>query len=137
MRRTLPCLGALAGVALAASLAPAQYYPAPLSRPRAPDACGPGFYYCDPCGPSYYPSYYLVPPFPPVSGVMPPPGFGSKSGSGSGLGGPAGFAGNGVEGGAPPTFVTHPYARGPRDFFMFTEVQREKIKLERRPVLVP
>jgi hypothetical protein len=67
--------------------------------PQAPDAChGGGFYCTNPYGQSYGPNYNIRPPFAPYSGVG-APGFG-------------GF-------GSQIVFPTHPYARSPRDFFMY------------------
>jgi len=121
MKAAIPWLGAVLGAGLVVSLAQAQYYAPALHYPilPAPDACGPGFYCYGPCGAGYGPSYYLRPPFPPVNGV-PPPAVCPK----------------GCE---PPMtgFPSHAYIRGPRDYFMFTEVLREKITLERRPLMVP
>jgi hypothetical protein len=34
-------------------------------------------------------------------------------------------------------FPTHPYARGPRDYFMFNEAERERITRSSRPPFVP
>jgi hypothetical protein len=104
-------LGAIVGLALGATLAQAQpqcgcYYP-PI--PQAPDACGPGYYWTSVCGLTYGPGYCLTPPYPPFQGMVPgPPGP---------RGGNGGNGGNGAAGS--PTFPTHPYARSPRDFFMY------------------
>jgi hypothetical protein len=121
-------LTAVLGAVFTASLAPAQYIAPALNTPLlpAPDACGPGFYCAGPCGCAYGPSYCLRPPFPPVSGVQPPPYWGGQCAQGQG-------------GCVPPTaaFPTHPYARGPRDYFMWTEAERERITRERRPPFVP
>ncbi len=112
MRATIPLLGAVFSFALLAPAAHAQspggncaapqaYAPAmpPYSCapfvPQAPDACGPGFYATNCCGCLYGPNYCLRPPFPPFNGMLPPPNN------------------NG------PAFPTHPFARGPRDFFMY------------------
>jgi hypothetical protein len=66
--------------------------------PKAPDACGGGFYCTNAYGQSYGPNFNVRPPFPPVNGVGP-----------------------GFPGCLPPqvVFPTHPYARSPRDFFMY------------------
>lgn len=110
--------GALLSFSLGASLAHAQvyggcYYP-PI--PQAPDACGPGFYWTSVCGLTYGPAHCVYPPFPPFQGMVPgppPPKFGPGGPGGvCGPGGPCGPAGS-------PTFPTHPYARSPRDFFMY------------------
>jgi len=107
-------LAALLGLTLGASLAQAQphcgcYYP-PI--PQAPDMCGPGFYSANCCGMIYGPGYCIQPPYGPFQGMVPgppPPRCGPGGPGGPGLGGPAGS----------PTFPTHPYARSPRDFFMY------------------
>ncbi|MCS6852693.1 MAG: hypothetical protein NZ700_16170 [Gemmataceae bacterium] len=66
-------------------------------RPPAPDVCsGLGHYWTHPLGQTYGPSYNLVPPWPPFNGLLPIP---------KPCCGPMGFP-------------THPFARGPRDFFM-------------------
>lgn len=122
MRSTLPWLGFLTS-ALFASLAQAQYpappaanpanagmpYPAyagtpmPYARPYpayparvAPDMCGPGWWGVNQCGAPYGPNHCVYPPFPPYNGERPSMGGGGGS----------------------PAFMTHPFARGPRDFFM-------------------
>jgi hypothetical protein len=107
-------LGVFLGVVLTAALAQAQpycgcYYP-PI--PQAPDACGPGFYWTNNCGLTYGPAYCVRPPYPPFQGMVPgppPPRCGPGGSYGPGGVGPAGS----------PTFGTHPYARSPRDFFMY------------------
>jgi len=124
MKPTLRWLGAILCVSLSASLASAQYVAPALHYPLqpAPDACGPGFYCTNAYGGVYGPNYCVRPPSPPVNGVPPPPWIGAGT---NGCCGPI------------PAFPTHPYARGPRDYFMFTEAQRERITRERRPPLVP
>jgi hypothetical protein len=88
----------------------------------APDACGPGFYAPGPTGMIYGPNYYLQPPWPPYTFPL---------GQGGGMGGPGGM------GGGPAAFPTHPFARSPRDFFMWTEAQEELSTRERLPLFVP
>jgi hypothetical protein len=141
MRVTLPWLGVLLGVALSASAARAQCYVPCV--PRAPDACGPGNYGTNWAGLYYGPNYCLFPPFPPYNGELPgpvcrpgsvpgvagAPGQGMPGAPGPGMPGAAGAPGMygmpgmpgapGVYGGQMPlTFPSHPFARGPRDFFM-------------------
>src|SRR5262249_4989278 len=96
VKATISGLGALLLAAVVSSLAHAQgWYPScPL--PQAPDACGPGDYCTNPYGQAYGPNYWVRPPFEPVNGLR--PSF-------------QGFANN-------VRFPTHPFARGPRDFFM-------------------
>jgi hypothetical protein len=121
MRRSYLPLGAFLSLALGAALAQAEpncgcYFP-PI--PQAPDACGPGCYWTSIGGLTYGPAYYLHSPYPPFQGMVPgpPPG---RGGPGGYPGGPAGPGGPGA-GGPPgsPSFPTHPYARSPRDFFMY------------------
>jgi hypothetical protein len=72
----------------------------------------------------YGPNYFLQPPWPPYRFV--PPGQG-------GFGGPGGVGGMG----GPVAFPSHPFARGPRDYFMWTEAQEEISTRERLPLFVP
>jgi hypothetical protein len=94
MKATLRRLAVLLSLGLAPSLASAQCCCSPI--PQAPDACGRGFYYST-CMTNYGPMYYLRPPFPPYQGVVPGPAPKQPQS---------------------PLFPTHPFARGPRDFFM-------------------
>jgi hypothetical protein len=95
MRATILSLGALILLGAGATLAQAgPYYFGP---PQAPDACGPGWYNVGPQGMVYGPNYWLRPPYLPWNGLVPAPSGGQ---------------------GASPAFPTHPYARGPRDYFM-------------------
>jgi hypothetical protein len=103
-------LGALLAAVLAAAPARAQCYYPPI--PQAPDACGPGYYCTGPCGMTYGPGYCLRPGFEPFQGAI----LGPPAGGPGGLGGPGGPGGLGS-----PLFPTHPYARGPRDYFMIYE----------------
>lgn len=68
---------------------PYRPYPARV----APDMCGPGWWGVNQCGAPFGPNHCVYPPFPPYNGERPPIG---KS----------------------PAFMTHPFARGPRDYFM-------------------
>lgn len=95
MKAILAAVGALGLLAASHSAASAQWFPP--CRPQAPDACGPGMYYSHPCGMIYGPSYNVRPPFPPFQGLLPVP---KKDACPEML------------------FPTHPYARGPRDYFM-------------------
>jgi hypothetical protein len=93
MKAVLPWLAAILITMTAGSLAkadPYYYYPC---RPQAPDACGMGYYCPNYCGAIYGPNYNVYPPFPPFNGVRPDLGGCAK-------------------------FPTHPFAHGPRDFFM-------------------
>ena len=100
-------LAACLGLALGAGVSQAQpncgcYYP-PI--PQAPDGCGPGFYWANNSGMVYGPGYFVRPPYPPFQGMVFPP----KPPGGPGGAGPLDTA----------MFGTHPYARSPRDFFMY------------------
>jgi hypothetical protein len=119
MKATLAALAAFVAVAVATTAAFAQYnyappayYPGQYCYPAqvAPDMCSSYFYYNDGCT-WYGPSYNVYPPFPPFGGVAP---------------GPLQIA---------PVF--HPWARSPRDFFMWTEAQKERYTRETRPPFVP
>ncbi|HEV3006226.1 MAG TPA: hypothetical protein VGX78_17285 [Pirellulales bacterium] len=91
-KATLIAGGVLLAALFAASPAKAQWcYTMP---PPAPDACGPGFYCQNYCGQWYGPNYNVYPPFAPFNGMVfaPPQG---------------------------PAFPSHPFARSPRDFFMW------------------
>ena len=101
MRSSLPWFAALLVSGIYTCVAAADYpmyYPPSVvhpPRPPVPDMCNPGFYSTNCCGAVYRPNYYVRPPFPPYNGERPC------------LKGPGG-----------PTYLTHPYARGPRDYFM-------------------
>lgn len=139
--RTCPWLGAILGAGLTVSLANAQYFAPATHAPLlpAPDACGPGYYCNGQCGCAYGPSYCLRPPFPPVNGVAPPPYWGGQSGPGAACNRCARCF-PWCPGEHEPliaAFPTHPYARSPRDYFMFNEAERERITRSSRPPFVP
>jgi hypothetical protein len=123
MKATLACLGSLVAVALSASTTFAQYgYPAPpcyagqSSYPVAPYSYGP-YFYCNNGYPWYGPSNNGNPPFPPYSGILPcPPQCCQQQ---------------------QQQPIYHPWARGPRDYFMWTEAQKELITRQTRPPFVP
>jgi len=99
MKATVSCLGALV-VALAITSAARATDPFSYCFQRqAPDATGPGFISYNYYGAPYGPNYYVRPPWPPFNGLLPVPQ-------------------NQANGGG-PMFPTHPYARGPRDYFMY------------------
>jgi hypothetical protein len=139
MRAITRCSGSLLGLLLAALISSAQQpWVTPVTRlpfPTAPDACGPGWYNQGPCGMVYGPNHYLVPPswqpfcpsaphpsmvpgMPAMPGVprfeYPKPGPGRKE-----------------------VYPTHPFARGPRDYFMWNESIEEQEGRSPRPALVP
>jgi hypothetical protein len=72
-----------------------------------PDFCGPGSYYTGPNGMVYGPNYSVVPPYLPFNGLLPMPQLRNDLPP-AGAGGPAGF-------------VSFPYARSPRDYFIYEE----------------
>jgi hypothetical protein len=118
MKATIRCAGVLLGTVLAAAHASADTYWSPVYRaphPVAPDACGPGFYAVGPCGAVYGPNYWLRPAGEPFVGYPTPPA--------------RQFQG--------PSYPTHPFARGPRDFFMWRENLEDQMRREQRPNLVP
>lgn len=97
MKATVSSFAALLVLGATASLAEANpYFPPPLPR-QAPDTCNtPPFYVSNPCGAVYGPNWWLRPPWQPFNGIMPTPSQQNQ----------------------PTGFPTHPYARGPRDYFM-------------------
>jgi hypothetical protein len=112
MKATVSWLGVLL---LAGAAVPAVHaQPNPYCNRPAPDACGPGFY-CQgpgPCGAVYGPNYCVRPGFEPFQGYLPPAQHQMH-------GWPGMQAAQGPL--ASPVFPTHPYARGPRDYFMLEE----------------
>jgi hypothetical protein len=112
MRTTWIAFGVLFTLALSASSARAQFYPnygcGPYV-PTAPDACGPGFYATNCYGQVFGPNYNLYPPFAPWNGALFPPA--QAGGQGGGIGGVG--------------FPTHPFARSPRDFYMYYEREQD------------
>jgi hypothetical protein len=98
MKTALSCLGAMLLLAGCANLAcaqcpqqcPQQYGPVPA--PVMPYGGGP---WMGPC-------YNVRPPFPPFNGMLPAPPQANNNGFGNGC-----------------PFPQHPYAHGPRDFFMY------------------
>jgi hypothetical protein len=102
MKATIAGLAALLALAVFTPASHAQYcrpfYPqcwAPI--PQAPDACGPGSYCVNGYGQMYGPNYNVYPSFQPFNGMVCGP---NGNGNGSSL------------------IPTHPFARGPRDYFM-------------------
>ena len=109
MRASLTFAGVLLVAAFAAPAAHAQCYVPYI--PKAPDACGPGNFGTNYNGLYYGPNYCVFPPFPPYNGMLPGPCAPAAGAPGVGYGSLPGVNG-------PVTFPTHPYARGPRDYFM-------------------
>lgn len=122
-----------------------------LHRPLgiAPDACGPGFFLTSPQGVTFGPNYYLRPPWPPENGVR--PDFYRLGGAQQMYRGaphqPIGPGGlppiqslphlPGKQGNPMVTFPNHPFARSPRDFFMWGEAMEDEMSRLRHPALVP
>jgi len=128
MKATILLLGAILAGTTSVSVASAQYYYPPAayycgqpSYPVAPDLCGP-YFYCTNGYTWYGPSYNVYPPFPPVGGMT--PGGGQMSGGGQ------------MPAGCQSGQIYHPWARSPRDFFMWTEAQKERITRETRPPFI-
>jgi hypothetical protein len=131
-------LASLAVAVILAAQANAQCYTWPI--PRAPDMCGPGYYYWNCQGYLYGPYHNVYPPFPPHNGFIPGP---SAQGGAQGQAGNQHFAaamqayqkrgmmpGYSVlqqqqmppqQPGGYPGFWSHPAVRSPRDFFMYGE----------------
>jgi hypothetical protein len=106
MKATLPWLAALVLTAAGSALAQAQaYYPFPMP-PQAPDPFGSCFYGTTCGGAVYGPSYGMNLPCAPFNGFRPP------------LQGPAL---QGQDGGCPAALAVHPFARSPRDYFMWND----------------
>jgi hypothetical protein len=105
-------IATLFGLLLAAPCVQAQPCYAPI--PQAPSACYPSGYAQNRCG-LVYPMYCPYPPFGPFQGMVPgPPPPCAGGGGGPGGGGPLGS----------PVFPSHPFARGPRDYFMYYDRDR-------------
>jgi hypothetical protein len=123
MKATISWAGALLATALTASFAAADYWP-PYYGPAVTGAnCyGSGYYAVAPNGVVYGPNYWFRPPGEPFNGstcdAAPAP---STRGRGR----------------RAPTYPSHPYVRGPRDFFMWRENMEDQMRREQRPVLVP
>ena len=101
----------------------------------APDLCGPGWYNVGPCGMVYGPNHYVYPPFAPFQGVLPGQ-TGRAIQQGVNYGNYANFA-QPAQQRFQNQYPTHPYARSPRDFFMWTEVMEDLRGRDIRPNFVP
>jgi hypothetical protein len=113
MKPTAACLATLLGLTLAPTIAIAQYYyPA---QPSYSFTTCPGAYVAYANSPDWYPpSYNVNPPFPPYSGI-PPWAMQNQS-----------CAPNNAN-----------WMRSPRDFFMWTEAQRQTITRAPRAPFLP
>src|SRR5262249_41263321 len=124
MRAAVPFLGAFLASVLAASAARAQlpyYSTSPVTKKPlgvAPDLSRQRGSSCtNGRGMVYGPIFSVLPPFQPFQGYLP-----------------------GMSASCPPqgpNFPSHPYARGPRDYFMFMEAQEDLLTRQRSPVIVP
>ena len=137
----------LAATLLLASLGAAQD-PIPVaywSHPHRQQWGQPGVNAFTPPMPYYYyqgPQLSIAPYGCPETGVRTPffipacaPNCGHGHGFGRGM-----FAGHGGGSGGPPTLDSvpmHPYARSPRDFFMFYENLEAERSRDLRPTLIP
>lgn len=145
--RMSPLRALLAGLALVgvASSASAQYplrypYVSPALKqpiPWAPDMMGPGFYLVNAQGGITGPHHYVRPYWCPETGFAPGP-----------LCKPGARPVGPVQGMPPPpmlgqglptvnSFPSHPFARSPRDFFMFHENLEAERSRDLRPSIVP
>ena len=154
MRAILTWGGGLLAGLLFTSVSFGQYYVTPVAKTpyrQAPDMTGPGFYYVDACGIVWGPNHCVYPPFPPFQGCLP---------------GQAGKCIQAGQGGVPPwspaypmpprppqapgfppganpgqqatgIYPTHPYIRGPRDYFMWNEVMEDRGRPARPNLVVP
>ena len=147
--------GGLAGLLLTASVSFGYTWIHPVTRQPimpAPDATGPGWYAVGPEGMVYGPNYYLQPPWQPFNGHL--PGATGQAIMAARCGGPwNGMQQGGGPGGYPPgmlpqppqappaarpmPYPSHPFIRGPRDFFMWNEMLDEQNGRDLRPNLVP
>jgi hypothetical protein len=142
----LGLVGVLGAVGMSQAWYRAPAYKVPLGF--APDACGPGFYTVCPNGYCFGPNYYVYPPCPAFGGQMPA----DKARElldlqGRGIQAPP-YAQHGVPlpnpgynpplpEQHPPGFPSHPFARSPRDFFMWSDVMQDRLARAQRPALVP
>jgi hypothetical protein len=148
MKAIMRWSGGIAATLLFTSVSLGQNWVTPVLRmpyPQNPDACGPGFYVVNGCGAWYGPNYWIRPPYAPFNGILP---------------GPQGKALQAAQAGVPPwvyapstpstpnmqlpqqapqttgTYPTHPYIRGPRDFFMWSDDMHDTRGRDMRPNLV-
>ena len=147
MQATKLWAGALASALLFVSSASAQYYPAtgqyysPVRRVpvgQAPDACGPGYYLTLADGQIIGPNYDLRPCFQPYNGERPKLQR-IQNGRPSFVPSHPNLPFNQGQGQGQPEaqYPYHPYARGPRDFFMFRENLEDQLSRQTRPTLQP
>jgi hypothetical protein len=126
MRATATGLAAVAVLGLAGALAHAD--PFPGYPPGAGcEPCNPGFYTVNGQGCRYGPNYCFrgpcLPPSP-FNGMLPFRERGPGQAPGMGPGMPPGYGPPGGPSG-PPGFCVHPFAHGPRDFFMYGQTTND------------
>ena len=137
MSATKSWAGAIASALFLVATANAQYSPvtgqyhAPVSRAPlgyAPNTFGPGFYILCPNGQTVGPNYCLRPCFEPFQGIR--PCVYQQGGK---------FVVVPQVQPKPPEaqYPYHPWARSPRDFFMFRENMEEQQGRQARPNLLP
>jgi hypothetical protein len=97
MKMIVSCLAGLLVVLACTATARAQQpcYPGYAAGPQFPGAYAPGFTGYNGYGAGFAPSYGPNPPFPPFNGMLPPAPWQQSN-----------------------RFPSHPYVRGPRDYFM-------------------
>jgi hypothetical protein len=141
--------GGLGAVLLFSSVSFGWNWASPVFKtpfPMAPDACGPGYYVVGPCGMVYGPNYWLQPPCPPFNGMLPGRTGQALQQAQHGIPPwappPAGMP-NLADFQQPPPphaptgiYPTHPYIRGPRDFFMWSEDMEDMRGRDMRPFAV-
>jgi hypothetical protein len=144
MKAIIPWGGGVLATLLLTTAAHAQVWVTPVTKQPilpAPDMCGPGWYYVNDYGTVLGPAYNVVPPWAPYNGYRPPLKTTGPATQAAGYalpnGAPLGVA---PQQQGPPVqtyFPTHPYARGPRDFFMFNENLEDIRGRDYRPNIVP
>jgi len=147
MRAIIKWGGGLVACLVFTSVSFGQIYCTPVTRTPilpAPDATGPGFYFVDACGVVWGPNHCVYPPFPPFQGMLP---------------GPTGKCLQASQCGVPPwspafpmpqppapsapghqatgIYPSHPYIRGPRDYYMWNEVMEDNRRGGRPNLVVP
>jgi hypothetical protein len=113
MKAIVPWASAFLGTTLTAALAFADPYYHPALPDAASGPVGPGHHLFGAGKRANVPSYWFRPTGEPLT-----PYFPAINNCG-------------------PNYVTHPYVRGPRDFFMWRENLEDQMRRDVRPALVP
>ena len=113
MKATVPWASALLGITLTAALALADPYSYPALPDTTSGTMGHGFHLFGRGHSGNVPSYWFRPTGEPVTPYFP------------------------VINNCGPYYVTHPYVRGPRDFFMWRENLEDQMRRDVRPALIP